>query len=132
MKISIHQSGSFNKIEKFFRVTIGRDYAFLCEPIVSQGVDKLAQATPRDTGKTATSWSYEIERKYKPMRRMRDFTIWYNNSNIQNGIPVAILLQYGHATGTGGWVEGFDYINPSLKSVEDAIINKVWREVKNS
>ena len=84
----------------------------------------LASATPVDSGLTASSWSYEITNKDGIA------TISFRNSNIQNGVPIAIILQYGHGTGTGGWVEGRDYINPAIQPIFDQIANDAWKEVK--
>ena len=83
----------------------------------------LSSATPIDSGKTANSWSYEITNKDGSV------TITFNNSNIQNGVPIAIILQYGHGTRNGGWVQGRDYINPAIQPVFDEIVDKAWREV---
>ena len=88
-----------------------------------EGVAALASATPVDSGLTASSWGYRIVRKKESV------TIEFYNKNIQNGVPIAIILQYGHGTGTGGWVEGKDYINPSIQPVFDRIVNNAWREV---
>ena len=88
-----------------------------------EGVAALASATPTDTGKTANSWYYEIE------RTKNSVSINFHNSNIQNGVPIAIILQYGHGTGTGGWVEGRDYINPAIQPIFDKIANDAWKEV---
>ena len=87
------------------------------------GVEALASATPVDSGETANSWYYEI------MNSNGSAKITFNNSNIQNGVPIAIILQYGHGTGTGGWVEGRDYINPAIQPIFDEIANNAWREV---
>ena len=87
------------------------------------GVEALASATPVDSGETANSWYYEITNSKGSAK------ITFNNSNIQNGVPIAIILQYGHGTGTGGWVEGRDYINPALQPIFDEIANNAWREV---
>ena len=87
------------------------------------GVEALSSATPVNTGKTANSWYYEIENKNGTA------TISFNNSNIQNGIPIAIILQYGHGTGTGGWVQGRDYINPAIRPIFDEIAENAWKEV---
>ena len=92
----------------------------------NQGVAALSSATPVDTGLTAASWYYEIEQK------PGSTVITFCNSNIQNGIPIAIILQYGHATGNGGWVQGRDYINPALRPVFDKIAEKAWKEVTES
>lgn len=88
-----------------------------------EGVAALASATPVATGKTANSWSYQIEYERDSVK------IVFLNSNIQNGIPIAVVLQYGHGTGTGGWVEGRDYINPAIQPIFDRIVNDAWREV---
>lgn len=87
------------------------------------GVDALASVTPRDTGLTASSWYYEI------IESEGRTTITFNNSNIQNGIPIAIILQVGHATRNGCWVEGIDYINPALRPIFDTIADAAWKEV---
>ena len=88
-----------------------------------EGVAALASATPIDSGKTASSWYYTIEQSSTAV------SIIFHNSNIQNGVPIAIILQYGHGTGTGGWVEGRDYINPAIQPIFDKIVNDAWREV---
>ncbi len=88
-----------------------------------EGVAALAAATPVDTGATAASWYYRIE------NQKGSVTISFYNSNIQNGVPIAIILQYGHGTGTGGWVQGRDYINPAIQPVFDKIAREAWREV---
>ena len=88
-----------------------------------EGVAALASATPIDTGKTAASWYYEIREENG------EIIISFNNSNIQNGVPIAIIIQHGHGTGTGGWVQGRDYINPALQPIFDEIANRAWREV---
>lgn len=87
------------------------------------GVAALASATPVDSGLTASSWTYKIE--YGP----GVVKLVFLNSNIQNGVPIAVILQYGHGTGTGGWVEGRDYINPAIQPIFDQIVNDAWREV---
>lgn len=87
------------------------------------GVEALASATPVDSGETANSWYYEITNSNGSAK------ITFNNSNIQNEVPIAIILQYGHGTGTGGWVEGRDYINPAIQPIFDEIANNAWREV---
>ena len=83
----------------------------------------LASATPTETGKTASSWFYEIS------HNKGSATITFSNSNINKGVPIAIILQYGHGTGTGGWVEGRDYINPAIQPIFDKIANEAWKEV---
>lgn len=88
------------------------------------GVDALTKATPKNTGKTAASWYYEIEKKNDSI------AIVWSNSNINENVNVAVLIQMGHGTGTGGYVRGVDYINPALKPVFDKIANDVWKEVE--
>ena len=88
-----------------------------------EGVAALASATPVDSGLTASSWYYEVTYTKTGAK------ITFYNSNIQNGVPIAIILQYGHGTGTGGWVEGRDYINPAIQPVFDRIADDAWREV---
>jgi len=88
-----------------------------------EGVAALASATPVDTGLTASSWYYEI------VIKDGSATITFYNSNIQNGVPIAIILQYGHGTRNGGWVQGRDYINPAIQPIFDKIANQAWKEV---
>lgn len=87
------------------------------------GVSALSSATPTRTGLTAASWGYEVSSNASVSR------ITWTNSNVRNGVPIAIILQYGHGTGTGGWVEGRDYINPAIKPVMDQISDGVWKAV---
>lgn len=87
------------------------------------GVAALSAATPKDSGETASSWEYEIKRTKTTV------SIVFNNTNIQNGVPIAIILQYGHATNNGGYVEGVDYINPAIKPIFERIANDAWKEV---
>lgn len=88
-----------------------------------EGVTALASATPVDSGLTASSWYYEITNQNGTV------TITFYNSNIQNGVPIAIILQYGHGTRNGGWVQGRDYINPAIQPIFDKIANEAWKEV---
>lgn len=121
--ISFRQKGDFSKLTRFLErakesVKIGD-----LDKYGREGVAALSSATPIDSGKTANSWSYEITNKDGSV------TITFNNSNIQNGVPIAIILQYGHGTKNGGWVQGRDYINPAIQPVFDEIVDKAWREV---
>lgn len=90
-----------------------------------EGVSALSSATPVDSGKTASSWYYKIERTKDTI------SITFYNSNINKGVPIAIILQYGHGTGTGGWVEGRDYINPAIQPIFDKMAEEAWKEVIN-
>jgi hypothetical protein len=91
-----------------------------------EGVAALASATPVATGLTASSWYYKVEREGKKIKLV------FCNSNVQNGVQIAVIIQLGHGTGTGGWVEGRDYINPAIQPLFDKMANDVWREVTNS
>lgn len=124
--ISFRQKGDFSKLTRFLERAKEAVHLGDLDKYGREGVAALASATPVDSGKTATSWYYEIENKKGQV------SIKFNNSNIQNGVPIAIIIQYGHATGTGGWVEGRDYINPSIRPIFDEILNKTWREVTKS
>lgn len=90
------------------------------------GVDALVSATPKDTGKTANSWSYEITKD------QGKYTIYWKNTNINDGIPIAIIIQYGHGTRNGGYVQGRDYINPALQPIFDQIAEDAWNEVRRA
>lgn len=123
--IRFQHQGDYSKVTKYFkRIKKGANIRNL-EQYARQGVDALMAATPVDTGLTATSWYYEIKQENGRIR------ISFCNSNIQNGVPIAIILQYGHATRNGGWVEGRDYINPAIQPVFDEITKKAWKEVSN-
>ena len=121
--IRFRQKGNFSKLSNFLEraknvVRIGD-----LDKYGREGVATLASATPVESGLTASSWTYEI------VRGKGSVAIRFNNSNIQNGVPIAIILQYGHGTGTGGWVEGRDYINPSVQPLFDKIADNAWKEV---
>jgi hypothetical protein len=121
--IGFRQKGDFSRTRKFLtRVKSGVRLNDL-ERYGAEGVAALASATPVDTGLTANSWYYKIESK-------NDTTsIIFCNSNIQNGVPIAIILQYGHGTRNGGWVQGRDYINPAIQPIFDRLAKDAWREV---
>lgn len=121
--ISFRQKGDFSKLTRFLERSKEAVRLGHLDRYGREGVAALASATPVDSGLTANSWYYEIENK------KGSATISFHNSNIQNGIPIAIILQYGHGTGTGGWVQGRDYINPAIQPIFDKIVNDAWREV---
>ncbi len=121
--ITFRQKGDFSKLTRYLErakevVKLGD-----LDKYGREGVAALASATPVDSGLTAASWSYEIT------NRNGSATISFKNSNIQNGVPIAIILQYGHGTRNGGWVQGRDYINPAIQPIFDKIANEAWREV---
>ena len=117
------QKGDFRHTEKFLNNVIDEKWMKVLDDYGRQGVEALSNATPRDTGMTASSWSYNIVEKNGTVS-----IEWYN-SNRNKGVCIAILLQYGHATGTGGYVRGIDYINPALRPVFERLAERVWEEV---
>lgn len=121
--ISFRQKGDFSKLTRFLERAKEAVKVGDLDKYGQEGVAALASATPVDSGLTANSWYYEIENKKGSV------TITFKNSNIQNGVPIAIILQYGHGTGTGGWVQGRDYINPAIQPIFDKIAENAWREV---
>lgn len=123
--ITFRQKGNFSKFNKYLErlketVKLGD-----LNKYGRQGVQALSSATPIESGKTANSWYYTINRTKESV------SITFHNSNIQNGVPIAIILQYGHGTGTGGYVEGKDYINPAIQPIFDKMAEDAWREVTN-
>lgn len=121
--VKFRQKGDFSKTMDFLgKMKKGINLDDL-EKYGRAGVNALASATPVKSGLTANSWYYKIERKDGSVK------INFCNSNIQNGVPIAIILQYGHGTNNGGWVQGRDYINPSIQPIFDEITDKAWREV---
>ena len=121
--ISFRQKGDFSKLTRFLERAKEAVHVGDLDKFGKEGVAALASATPVDTGQTANSWYYKIENK------KRSVTISFYNSNIQNEVPIAIIVQYGHGTRNGGWVQGRDYINPAIQPILDKIANNVWREV---
>lgn len=120
--IKIKVSGNFNKTEKFLSRNKKMDFKVL-NKYAKNGVQSLASATPVDTGFTAASWYYDIEKTADSTN-----VVW-KNSNIVDGVPIAVILQYGHATRNGGYVPGTDYIMPALSNVMDSAVDAVWKEV---
>lgn len=121
--ISFRQKGDFSRSMRYLErakeaVRLGH-----LDKFGREGVAALASATPVDSGETANSWYYEISRS------SGSITISFLNSHVNQGVPIAIILQYGHGTGTGGWVQGRDYINPAIRPIFDQMVNEVWREV---
>lgn len=121
--ITFRQKGNFSKLNRYFErvkevVKVGD-----LDRFGREGVQALSSATPRDTGLTATSWEYSIERSSNRV------SITFNNTNIQNGVPIAIILQYGHGTRNGGYVQGRDYINPAIQPIFDKMAEDAWKEV---
>lgn len=121
--IRFSQKGDFEKLTSFLERTKEIVNLGTLNKYGREGVAALSSVTPVDTGKTASSWYYRID------RRKNSVAVTFHNSNIQNGTPIAIILQYGHATRNGGWVQGRDYINPAILSIFDNMVDSAWREV---
>ena len=123
--ITLEASGSYSStttwLQRLGRMSIEQQLA----RYGAKGVRALASSTPVETGKTASSWSYSVTRKGDT------WILSWENTNVVRGVPIAIILQYGHVPGTGGWVQGRDYINPAIKPLMDEIAEGVWRTVKN-
>lgn len=121
--IMFRQKGDFSKLTRYLErakevIKLGD-----LDKYGQEGVDALSSATPVDSGLTASSWYYKIENKNGSA------IISFYNSNVNNGVPIAIILQYGHGTNNGGWVEGRDYINPAILPIFEKIANDAWEEV---
>ena len=121
--ITFRHKGDFTKTTRFLERAKHAVRRANLDRFGREGVAALASATPVDSGLTATSWYYEITYSKSGAK------IAFYNSNIQTGVPIAIILQYGHGTGTGGWVAGRDYINPAIQPIFDRIVDEAWREV---
>lgn len=116
--------GDFKKTEKFLIKSIGQDWKRVLDKYGAEGVSALSAATPKETGETSASWSYEI------IQNGSSVSVVWNNSHIENGYAnIAILLQYGHGTRNGGYVSGRDYINPAIQPIFDKMAEAAWKEV---
>jgi hypothetical protein len=122
--ISVNHKGNFNNTERFFRGALNRNYMGILDKYARKGVELLKNATPIDSGDTANAWDFQITQNKKGVS-----VIW-TNSNDTEGIPVVILIQYGHSTRNGGYVEGRDFINPALRPIFDQIASDMWEEVR--
>lgn len=126
MRVKFEVSGNFSNTERFLNRIRHKDYLNALDDFGRQGVQALRNATPVDSGTTAESWDYEIHQT-KGMTEI----VW-TNSNVHDGVPIAVILQYGHGTGTGGYVQGRDYINPAMRPIFDEIAEKAWKVVTES
>lgn len=115
--------GDFEPTTKFLKSISNNGLRKKLEKYGKRGVDALSSATPVDTGKTAASWGYTIS------ITKRGLEIVWTNSNVVDGVPIALIIQYGHATRNGGYVKGLDYINPALKPIFEELLNNIWKEV---
>lgn len=121
--ITFSHKGTLAKTEKFLRKARDINYRPILERYANQGLIALRSATPVDTGVTADSWTFEIA------QTKRGLSIYWKNSHLEDGLPIVILLQYGHGTRTGGFVEGRDFINPAMRPLFDTIAENLWKEV---
>lgn len=127
MKVSFKHRGDLKKTEKFLKKSLGRDWLDVLENYAIEGVRTLAAATPVDTGETAASWEYEI------IQNEGSISIVWKNTHVEKGwANIAILLQYGHGTRNGGFVEGIDYINPALRPIFEKMADAAWKEVTSN
>lgn len=123
--ITIRQQGDYSKISNYLERIKESVHLGILDRYGKEGVAALASATPKDTGLTASSWTYEIN------RTSNGASIIFSNTNIQNGTNIAIILQYGHATANGGYIQGRDYINPAIQPIFDRIAEDAWKEVNS-
>ena len=121
--ISFRQKGDFSKLNRYLERVKEAAKIGVLDKYGQAGVSALSSATPVESGKTASSWYYEIK------RQNGSISIEFLNSNINKGVPIAVILQFGHGTGTGGWVQGRDYINPAIQPIFDKIAEDAWKEV---
>jgi hypothetical protein len=126
LAISFTSKGSWSRTEAFLRKNSRGDFFQGLDSLAQEGVNALAKSTPIESGLTAESWTFKIE------KTRASLTITWNNTDIETGFPVAVMLQYGYATGTGGYVAGIDYINPAMRPVFDRIRDKVWKAVTSA
>lgn len=123
MLIQVKTTGSFKKTNRFLRKASDKRIFNSLIRYGQRGVEALAAATPIDSGETAASWRFEIAYGDGAAK------INWLNDNVNQGVNIALILQMGHGTGTGGWVEGRDYINPAIQPIFDEMLDKIWKEV---
>lgn len=124
--LTITQSGDFKKTEALLAKMAKPNLSALLNKYGQMGVSALSNATPASTGRAAESWGYIVETSARESR------ITWTNTDIENGFPVVVMLQYGHGTGTGGYVQGRDFINPALKPIMDKLADEVWKAVTSA
>lgn len=124
--ISFESSGSFKNTENFLEAMSHLEVVQMMHLAGEAGVNALASATPISTGLAANSWSYEIQAS------PGFYTVTWLNTDVENGFPVVIALQFGHATGTGGYVQGRDFINPAIRPIFDALSDRLWKAVTSA
>lgn len=122
--VMFRQKGDFRRTSDFLKRANRLNLDAILNQYGQEGVEALRAATPKDTGTTANSWGYTVH------KGTGSITITWSNSNIVDGVPIAVILQYGHGTRNGGYVQGTDYINPAMKPIFDKIAQRAWEEVK--
>lgn len=123
--ISFVSKGDFQKTKKFLNSAKNFGPRSILEKYGELGVKALAESTPKDTGRTAESWTYSIRKD------PHGYSLIFSNSNVNNGVPIAVLIRYGHATGTGGFVQGIDYISPAIRPLFTSFADSLWKELNN-
>lgn len=123
MKVSFKQTGGFDKTDSYLKKINNTSKNINLDRFGRRGVSALANATPTRSGKTANAWTYSIEQSGSRV------SINFENANVNNGVPIAVIIQYGHGTRNGGWVEGVDYVNPAITPIFNDILNEMWKEV---
>ncbi len=123
MGFTIESKGNYEKLSAYLHKLSSMDAMAILSKYGEKGVEALRSQTPVDSGKTASSWSYTVS------QRGETYSVNFSNSNVNDGVNIAIILQTGHGTGTGGWVAGRDYLNPALQPVFDGFAQELWKEV---
>jgi hypothetical protein len=123
MKIDVKQHGNLNKTYNFLTHVKRKDFSDVLDKWGREGVAALSSATPRNTGTTAESWEYNVKKFLNYAK------ITWSNTNLNDGIPIAILIQYGHGTKNGAYVEGVDFINPAMRPIFEQLADSIWKEV---
>lgn len=121
--IKITQKGDFSKTQRYLNLLLNKKYLVIAERYAQKGVEALRDATPKDSGLTANSWGYKIESDNNRT------AIIFTNSHVEKGVNIAIILNYGHGTRNGGYVQGRDYINPAIQPIFDELVDAAWEEV---
>ena len=124
--IKFRHKGDFKRLQNFLTKSVKVNHREILQKYGQMGVDALSKATPVDSGKTASSWDYDISRKGK-----NRYEIHWTNSNVNKGVNIAVILEYGHGTRNGGYVRGREYVKPAIRPIFDALAEEAWKEVLN-
>ncbi len=126
MKLSLKSNGKYTETEKYLKKLRTKDFTKILSKYGEEGVRALEASTPIDSGETAKSWGYQIDHDANGQ-----IAISWTNTHFNQGVQIAVILQYGHGTGTGGYFKGRDYINPTMRPVFDEIAEKAWKEINS-